>query len=174
MNSKYHYTKNNSLRTIRLVTAVLTALLVSGARWVPIEYVQAVQGDLDPTFGGNGKVITNFSFGDSAANAVAIQPDGKIVATGVFPLRVNLSGVPFPSDFALVRYNLDGGLDSGFGTGGEVTTSFAGQTDAAKAIALLGLVYDGLVDLAGDGKSDLCHQSRSRLCGVGCVKRQSA
>lgn len=43
-------------------------------------------GTLDSTFGGDGKVATNFTtrdaFGDDFANGVAIQADGKIVAVG--------------------------------------------------------------------------------------------
>ena len=44
----------------------------------------AAPGDLDTTFGGDGLVTTSFpgSNGDSAY-AVAIQPDGKIVAAGL-------------------------------------------------------------------------------------------
>src|SRR5262249_44499735 len=32
-------------------------------------------------------------------------------------------------DFALARYNSDGGLDTGFGSGGKVTTDFAGYNN---------------------------------------------
>src|SRR4051794_30751294 len=45
----------------------------------------AAPGDLDPTFGGAGKVTTPFSTrpGDGATvYAVAVQPNGKIVAAG--------------------------------------------------------------------------------------------
>ena len=40
-------------------------------------------GSLDPTFSGDGKLTTDFGFGpDDAANGVAVQGDGKIVAVG--------------------------------------------------------------------------------------------
>ena len=39
-------------------------------------------------------------------------------------------------DFALARYNSDGSLDSTFGSGGRVTTDFAGSFDAALALAI--------------------------------------
>jgi hypothetical protein len=42
---------------------------------------QATDGDLDLTFGTAGRVITNFINRDEAT-ALAIQPDGKIVAAG--------------------------------------------------------------------------------------------
>src|SRR3954447_18172860 len=71
-------------------------------------------GTLDPTFGAAGKVRTDFG-GSEQAFAVAVQPDGKIVAAGG-------SG----RDFELARYNADGSLDGTFGVGGKVTTTFAG------------------------------------------------
>jgi uncharacterized delta-60 repeat protein len=39
-------------------------------------------GSLDPTFGGDGKVTTDFTSGEDAAFGVGIQADGKIVAAG--------------------------------------------------------------------------------------------
>ncbi len=41
----------------------------------------AASGDLDTTFGGDGKVVTHFQDGGSASG-VAIQADGKVVAVG--------------------------------------------------------------------------------------------
>jgi uncharacterized delta-60 repeat protein len=66
------------------------------------------------------------------------RPTGKIVAAGV------AFGGPF-SSFALARYNMDGSLDIGFGTGGKVTTDFAGS-GAAFAVALQ---TDGKIVAAG-------------------------
>ncbi|MBO0236811.1 delta-60 repeat domain-containing protein, partial [Vibrio parahaemolyticus] len=83
-------------------------------------------GDLDPSFSGDGKLITGFG---AQAEDVAIQPDGKIVAAGLH----------FGSqsrDFALARYNPDGTPDTGFGNDGTVTTDFAGNNDDLFAIAL--------------------------------------
>lgn len=84
----------------------------------------AAAGDLDPSFDSDGKVVTN-SFGSSdEANAVALQPDGKIVVVGE-------NG----TDFLVARYNTDGSLDFSFGTGGKVTADF-GAEDTAYAIAI--------------------------------------
>jgi uncharacterized delta-60 repeat protein len=63
-------------------------------------------GTLDTTFGGDGRVTTAFE-GDAPANAVALQPDGKIVLAG---------SVGFSPDFALARYHPDGTLDTTFVT----------------------------------------------------------
>jgi uncharacterized delta-60 repeat protein len=61
-------------------------------------------GVLDNSFGKGGKVITEINNAISSINAIAIQPDGKIVAVG----RYCGSGNPLITsncDFALVRYN---------------------------------------------------------------------
>ncbi len=92
------------------------------------------QGQLDPSFDGDGLVQT--SFPDSqreAASAVLVQPDGKIVAGG----RAGPSTDSAAVDFALVRYNQDGSLDDGsandtthndsFGIDGRVRTDFGLQ-----------------------------------------------
>ena len=85
-------------------------------------------GSLDATFGSGGKVTTDFGGG---AEAVALQPDGKIVAAGSAS-----PGATIFSDFALARYNPDGSLDATFGSGGKVTTEFTGNFDQANAVAL--------------------------------------
>src|SRR6266446_2620661 len=72
--------------------------------------VHAAPGDLDPTFGGDGKVTTDFFAGNDAAKAVAIQKNGKIIAAGT-AFNGNTGG----EDFALVRYNRNGSLDKSFG-----------------------------------------------------------
>jgi len=90
-------------------------------------------GSLDPSFGDGGLVLTDFGPYYDFALALAIQPDGKIVAAGV-----SYAGISYidPSAFALARYNADGSLDDGFGTGGKVTTAINDQTDVAWSIAI--------------------------------------
>jgi uncharacterized delta-60 repeat protein len=76
-------------------------------------------GSLDTTFGGKkGYVITNPGPADDEARAVAIQPDGSILAAGS-----SWSGTT-SSDFCLVRYTASGALDTSFGGTGIVTTGF--------------------------------------------------
>lgn len=77
-------------------------------------------GCLDTCFNGTGKVITPMC-GDAYAQAVAVQPDGKIVVAGYVKKRHG------GSDFVVVRYLCNGCLDKSFGcTGtGIVTTHFA-------------------------------------------------
>src|SRR5262249_12135399 len=79
-------------------------------------------GALDPTFGDGGLVTTDFRSitRDNPADLVVVQPDGKIVVAGSF-FPNDFSATP---EFALVRYNADGTLDSTFGTEGRVLTHF--------------------------------------------------
>lgn len=94
-------------------------------------------GALDSTFGSGGTVTTDLGGGGALAYAVAIQPDGKILAAGV-----NLGG-----GVALVRYNSDGSLDQSFGGGGMVSGG------AREAAAML-LQPDGKIVLAGRSYDD--------------------
>ena len=43
----------------------------------------AAPGDLDPSFGSGGKVVTSIGNGDEGATAAAIQSDGNIVVVGI-------------------------------------------------------------------------------------------
>jgi len=94
-------------------------------------------GSLDAAFGVGGKLTT--AVGDrSGANALAIQPDGKLVAAG-FGSQGN------SSVFALVRYDTDGSLDPSFGSGGVVTTAIGADSEATG----VALQPDGKIILAG-------------------------
>jgi uncharacterized delta-60 repeat protein len=89
-------------------------------------------GILDPSFDGDGKVVTDFAAADDGAFSVAVQPDGKIVVAGVS--RPAGSG---PFDFAVARYNPDGSPDSSFDGDGKTTTPIAdGSNDSASDLAI--------------------------------------
>jgi uncharacterized delta-60 repeat protein len=97
-------------------------------------------GDLDPTFAGDGKVTTDFGLHEATAD-VAIQPDGKIVAAGrAFNPAIAL-------DFAVARYDEDGSLDQTFGAGGRLFTTFSPNSiEGAEAVVLQ---PDGKIVVAG-------------------------
>jgi uncharacterized delta-60 repeat protein len=81
-------------------------------------------GSLDTSFGTGGLVFTDLNGGSAdLARAMALQADGKIVLAGDTSATV----VPADQDFAVVRYNTDGSLDTTFGTGGIVMTDFGAQ-----------------------------------------------
>jgi len=100
--------------------------------------VRGVAGALDTSFAASGRQITPVGVTDDYANAMVIQPDGRILVGGYS------NGTS--TDFALVRYLRDGGLDPSFGTAGKVTTAIGTSTDVANAIALQA---DGKILLAG-------------------------
>ena len=105
-------------------------------------------GSLDTSFGNGGKVVNDFGAQDYA-HAVALQPDGKIVAAG-------LSQSSSIGNIVLARYNADGSLDSAFGSGGKVTTDINGQYERADALVLQAdgkLVTAGFT--CGGGNCDL-------------------
>ena len=67
--------------------------------------------DLDLTWGGTGKVSTDLSGNQyDSLSKLLVQPDGKVLAIGGWK--------DLPTQFAVVRYNSDGSLDSGFGSSG--------------------------------------------------------
>ena len=100
-----------------------------------------VDGTLDTSFGTGGFVVTHLGGTGDSAFALAVQSDGRVVLAG--GARAGATS----TDFALVRYNVDGTLDSSFGTGGIVRTDFgAGANDVATSLKLLG---DGRIVVGG-------------------------
>ncbi|HEX6044158.1 MAG TPA: hypothetical protein VFZ22_06685 [Pyrinomonadaceae bacterium] len=115
------------------IIALLTITVVSNA--------QTATGSLDPTFGTRGIVRTDFAGNIDQANAVAIQPNGQIVAAGS-----SFSNSKTVEDFILARYNANGTLDKRFGKNGRITTDFFRNVDSISAIAIQ---PDGLIVVAG-------------------------
>ena len=115
--------------------AVVFSLLIA----VGAHPVVAADGDLDTSFGSDGKVTTAIGSGGDYAESVAIQSDGKIVAAG---FSYNGSN----NDFALVRYNTDGTLDTSFDSDGKVTTAIGSSDEQALSVAIQS---DGKIVVAG-------------------------
>lgn len=95
-------------------------------------------GTLDTSFNGSGVALTPIGTG-AGAQALVIQPDGKIVAGG--SARLGDLG-----DFAVVRYNTGGSLDTSFDADGIVTTNLV-NFDQVSALALRtnGATVDGII-----------------------------
>jgi uncharacterized delta-60 repeat protein len=91
-------------------------------------------GSFDRTFSDDGHQTTDFGGAIDAANAVAVQSDGKIIAAGG-------SG----GAFAIARYNADGSPDAGFGVNGRQTTELGGGGSAWE----LAIQADGRIVAAG-------------------------
>ena len=94
-------------------------------------------GTIDNTFGGgDGIVTTDIGNNDDFARSVAIQDDGKIVATGG-------SG----GNYVVMRYENNGALDNTFGGGdGVVVTPITNSIGFAESIAIQN---DGKIVVAG-------------------------
>jgi uncharacterized delta-60 repeat protein len=73
----------------------------------------------DPTFGNNGQVTTDFGSYYDQINVVAQQRDGKIVAAGI----AGDEDTAYMKQFGLIRYNVDGSIDTSFGSHGIVLGS---------------------------------------------------
>ncbi|QDV70163.1 Bifunctional hemolysin/adenylate cyclase precursor [Rosistilla carotiformis] len=111
-------------------------------------------GVLDTSFGGgDGSVVTSFGTGYAYPTSASLQADGKIVVAGSFyDIDAGYSVA------ALARYNIDGTLDTSFGTAGMVTTVVAGFSSNITEVTVLadgkilgaGYVYDydGLNEIA--------------------------
>ncbi len=99
-------------------------------------------GTLDTSFGAGGVVVIRSAQRSFVANALALQPDGKIVLAGMS------SDVASGSlQLAIALYNGDGSPDEGFSSGGLVTTPVgAGAGAQASSVALQA---DGKILIAG-------------------------
>lgn len=106
----------------KIITSLFIAVLILNCFAQP--------GTLDSTFGNGGKVITDLGSGEDRSNSVALQNDGKIVIAGY----KYISNSNY--DFALVRYNSNGSLDSTFGSGGKIITSFGNADDRGRSIVI--------------------------------------
>ncbi|MFS8086913.1 MAG: hypothetical protein ACMG6H_14865, partial [Acidobacteriota bacterium] len=117
----------------------------------------AMPGCLDTTFGINGLVITDPSLGQVGYNhptGVLIQPDGKIVATGMTSGGTT-GDLNTNTDFVVLRYQSFGSLDTTFGDPdplnpplrlGYARTAFTSTHDMSWASILQ---PDGRIVLAG-------------------------
>lgn len=89
-------------------------------------------GSLDTTFDGDGKAVTDSGAYQGMAYDIAVQQDGKILVGG----HIRELASPAYTDFMIVRYNADGTMDSGFGTGGKVKVIMSDKYDEITALAI--------------------------------------
>jgi uncharacterized delta-60 repeat protein len=102
-------------------------------------------GSLDNSFDEDGKVITTFGTSREYVNAIAIQPDGKIIAAGSSVSIVDGNDV----DYAVIAsYNADGSLDNNFDNDGKITFQFGPH---GSGITSIGIGNDGKLVVGGIG-----------------------
>ena len=87
-------------------------------------------GAVDTTFNGTGFDSRQLGARQAAANAAAVQPDGRVLVTGTLTNGTEIGGGMF-----LSRFMADGTPDTSFGTGGSTILTFT-AIDNADAIAL--------------------------------------
>jgi uncharacterized delta-60 repeat protein len=105
--------------------------------------VHSAAGDPDTSFDSDAFNLTNIenTTNDGQAWAMAMQSDGKMVLAGYAWAKTR--------DFALLRYNANGSLDTSFGIGGKVVTPVGTDDDFARAVAIQ---PDGKIVVAGYAK----------------------
>ncbi len=106
--------------------------------------VRGPAGSLDTTFGAAGVSVQPVGIADDYANAMLVQPDGKVLVAGTSPAARG-------NDFAVLRFDRDGQLDTSFGQNGRALVDFAGGSDAATSLALQ---PDGKIIVAGEAGVD--------------------
>jgi len=114
----------------QLKTVVILAILIIPMNAIGQSNPPRV-GDLDTSFSGDGKVLTDFENRIDELTDVAIQADGKIVAVGtsrVLPTSAT-------RDVALARYLPNGAPDTSFNGNGTVRTHFGGE-ESGPVVAL--------------------------------------
>jgi uncharacterized delta-60 repeat protein len=122
-------------------------------------------GSLDTTFGSRGIKTTTFpgSLGDDEVQALAIQSDRKILAAGTSEQNNPAVG-NFPQwEFALARYNANGSLDTAFGSGGIVLTSFSNNAPYGTGVE----AHINAAALQSDGKIVVAGSVNNGVVGVG-------
>ena len=87
-------------------------------------------GSLDPSFGVGGRVQTEIGVESSSLQKVIVLPDGKIMAAGFTTRTVQPLADPYFYEFAVVRYNSNGSLDTTLDGDGIVTNAIMGGRGA--------------------------------------------
>jgi len=93
------------------------------------ERITPAAAALDPYFATGGTVRTAIGSGDDMRYASVIDSAGRLLVAGY---SFNGSN----GDFAVIRYNADGALDTSFGGTGQVVTDVAGSDDSGNAITI--------------------------------------
>lgn len=118
---------------------VLGGYTVGGAKDFALARINS-NGNLDTSFGVNGKVVTDLLVSYSTIiRDILIEPDGKIIVSGNYSFEVD-------SRFCLMRYNANGSVDTSFGTNGLVVDT----THYSNSINSIARQVDGKIVTAGN------------------------
>src|SRR5690606_8474501 len=122
---------NNADRVNAVAALPDGSVVLAGAAGSPSGDLVAIakldpDGNLDPSFDGDGRLATFFNdvSPEQSAQRVVIQDDGKILVSGTASL---FGG---ESDCGLIRVRADGSLDPVFGLDGKVSLDGGADGDA--------------------------------------------
>jgi uncharacterized delta-60 repeat protein len=128
-----------------LVMAGTGGVSLDGANLVRVWRTNS-SGQPDLSFGQQGLALIPFP-NFTQVKSVAIAPDGKIVVVGTATKPAG------GSEFALLRLNMDGTLDTGFGQNGLVTSSLSAGNDQPSSVSIEAdesILVGGTLDTASD------------------------
>lgn len=113
-----------------------------------------INGSYDTTFDADGKATFSIGNGNDEAYGIALQADGKIVLTG----QTN-NGNNF--DFATIRLNSNGSLDTTFANSGKAIEQFSGQ-DYGRSVDI---DSNGKIIIVGMGTTNKLYAIRYNMNG---------
>jgi uncharacterized delta-60 repeat protein len=113
----------------KVVLGGLSSDLAAGSLQLAVARYNA-DGSPDAGFGTAGMASSAVGDAGAQANAVVVQPDGRIVVAGTAFSHGN------PDEFLVARYAPTGALDTTFGTGGVLATAVGAGASSASALAL--------------------------------------
>lgn len=106
----------------------------------------AADGALDPSFDGDGRLISDLTDRNDIPSDVVIDAQGRIV------VAANSSNSPNPPVALVARYNADGSLDRSFGGDGVVTIGWSAEGEGVNGVAIDSqgrIVVGGDAEVAG-------------------------
>lgn len=106
-------------------------------------------GSFDTSFDTDGIALTSIKNAccDQRYIDIRLQPNGKLIAAAGYRLDTSSSPYVSTANFDIVRYNINGSLDSAWGAGGKISTDFGSVEDTAVTI---NLQSDGKLIVAGN------------------------
>ncbi len=114
---------------------------------------------LDPSFSGSGYTIEELTPYNDEAGEVIVQPDGKILTSGLFRFFNTATGSDSVTSF-ITRHNSDGSIDLSFNSTGIVYSDLRFSVDLSSAN--MELLADGKLIIAGTkslpGNDQMCVQ----------------
>lgn len=111
---------------------VAGVILSAGGNYDFVVLGLTANGAIDTDFGSNGRTVVDMSGSIDFVTSILLRADGSILVAGAG----SVTGSGF--DMQVLRLTPTGAVDASFGTGGKVGVDFAGRTDLAQDMVLVG------------------------------------